>query len=182
MADGPFWQQCVVSAVQGLGLGAAAFGGWLVFRHQERVKWDEHRFAELRKLQLEALLEALSAVGRYHLQQTRHFIKARKLPNAPTVEQRAQVEAARVAAVAEFDEALRIVAAKNFLLGGEVGIVLETRLVEISHAKTSEEARQAWTAMETDLARWVPPLQPTVDGGLTPQLVQALEAALRSAV
>jgi hypothetical protein len=159
MADLPFWQQCVVSGVQGLGLGAAAFGGWLVFRHQERVKWDEQRAAEIRKLQLDAVLCLLDAVGRAHLNQVNACHQLEDLPEDASPDLRAVAEAGVLKAQKAFQDILPEIAGKLFLYGGAVGTMLQERMGAMMAATTSDDADAAFEAFQVDLARWIPPLK-----------------------
>lgn len=153
MAELAFWQQCVVSAMQGIGLGVAGLVGWLLFRHQERVKWDEEHAAQLRTLQADALLEILRALGRYHMKQVRSFQVARRRPADSAAQASAKAQAFEA-----FSEALDVAAAKMFLITGELGQVVQDGMADLGSASSPEDASEVVQRLERELAAWLPPL------------------------
>jgi hypothetical protein len=159
MTDLPFWQQAIVSAMQGLGVGAAAAVGWVLVRRSERIKWDEQQAADVRKLQLDALLQVLTAIGRFHNTAARRASAVNAHEADPTVGRAEWLKECAEAHGSSFTNAVDTLASVHFLLGTELGGIIRTALLRLGRAKEPAAAEAALDGLEKTLERWIPPLK-----------------------
>jgi hypothetical protein len=161
MADLTFAQQLVRDGVQALavalGGGLSLTVGWRLLRRQERIKRDEENSAGMRKLQADALVRTLSALGRYHNLKARRFSWER---TANSEEDRAVAASFKGQEGDSFAEAINVIAEEYFLLGGQLGQLVRKGLIEMGKAQTSDAAEGAAAQLEMALAAWIPPLEP----------------------
>jgi hypothetical protein len=64
----PVWQQAAIAAAGGLGAALpVAIVGWLLFRRQERVRWQEALQGDLAKVRQGAVVRVVEQLGRLEL-------------------------------------------------------------------------------------------------------------------
>jgi len=146
-----FWQQLLLNLIPA---GAIFLGGWGVLKRQERVKHEEELSAGMRRLRVDALVEALDVLGRYHNLKDR-----RMLWEAPP--RGDEIEIAKIKAREEkaFEELIDLIAAKQFLLGA-LATEISSCGQAVKSANTNQEANAAVNNLHWALERWVPPLRP----------------------
>jgi hypothetical protein len=161
MADLTFAQQLVRDGVQALavalGGGLSLAVGWRLLRRQERIKRDEEIAAGLRKVQTDALVRALAALGRFHNLKAKRFTWERQ---ANTREDRDFAASVKNQEADAFTEVINVIAEVHFLLGGQLGQLVRRGLIEMGKAQTPDASEEAAAQLETALAGWLPPLDP----------------------
>lgn len=155
MADLTFGQQLAANTLGVvLGGGISILAGWGILRRQERIKHDEELAGTLRRVQADALVRVLAAIGKYHTLKTRRFTWER--------DERGNVQEAARAVMQEegdaFAATLSALSDVYFLLGGELGRTVRRGLFEMGNAKTAEDTERAVARLEVNLAPWIPPL------------------------
>jgi hypothetical protein len=86
------WQQVAVAAAGGLGAALpVALVGWLLFRRQERVRWQEAVQGDLAKVRQGAVVRVVEQLGRLELARHDWLADRADHERAPTAETEAAV-------------------------------------------------------------------------------------------
>jgi len=109
-----FWQQVAVAAAGGLGAALpVAIVGWLLFRRQERVRWQEALQGDLAKVRQGAVVRVVEQLGRLELARHDWLADRAEQERSPTADAAAALaestealEKAAVEAVAAFSASL----------------------------------------------------------------------------
>lgn len=157
------WKLLLSSLGPSLAVGLAAVLGFVLLRRQEQVKRQVEHAASIRRLQLDALVELVEAVGRYYnaLEFQRFVLdEATDREAAPTVEEEKAHGSAMKEEEKAFHSMMTMMARKGPLLGGGAAKVIEAAHAELISSRSSEESVAIMDRMTKGIAPWVPPLEP----------------------
>lgn len=134
--------------------------GFGMLRRQERVKRQEEHAAGVRKLQLDALVEILEAVGRYHTRSGLRRLGEDEPRAFRAVVGEATADDARRQEAQAREALTEVLARKVPLLAKSPADVLTDAVSGLLTARSSVEATKIVEQLLTRVAPWIPPLDP----------------------